>query len=336
MIRRLCAAMVLFFAAGGAAHAQVQDTYTIRGIAVDETAESVLEAQQLAFASAKLIGARQMIARITLPEDRRAAEDLVIDQAIADALSAAVDVEEETRGAGRYRGSLAVVFNPVQVRSFLNAQSIPFTDVNAPTALVVPVASSSIAFDWAEVWPDQSQGFLARTVTSRSFGYNRDSEWDDLSADVSIYGAQRAVIADLGGVEGAYYATVTVVTAAGRRTLGRTQRVATLEDAVLATGAVLDAAWKESAIIRETGRTMVKATVFYTSLAEWNTLRAALAQSPLVSDFQTEAVARDGAVVRFIFAGDGQRLTSDLRDRGVVISAEPIGWVLRSAVTGIR
>ncbi|MEO0549864.1 MAG: hypothetical protein AAFZ91_08075 [Pseudomonadota bacterium] len=336
MIRLLRTVFILFFTTGLIAQAQIQDTYTVRGIAVDESAESVLEAQRQAFATAKLLGAQRMIRRITLPEDLRNADGLIIDQAVAERISAAVDVEEETRGAGRYRGSLAVVFNPAEVRALLNAQGIAFTDQSAPTALVVPIANPSLEFDWGEAWPDQSQGFLAKTVTSRSFGYSAQSEWEELLGDVAIYGAQRAVIAELGGIEGAYYSIVTVVTASGRRSLGRTQRVATMEEAATATGFVLDAAWKESAVVRETGRTMIKATVFYTSLAEWNTLRRALAESPLVSDFQTEAVARDGAVVRFIFAGDGQRLTSDLLDRGVTISADTIGWVLRSAVTSAR
>ena len=65
-----------------------------------------------------------------------------------------------------------------------------------------------------------------------------------------------------------------------------------------------------------------------------NTLRGALARSPLVSDFRTTAVARDGALVSFAFVGDTQRLQGDLLQRGVALSDEPdAGWVLRSAVS---
>lgn len=77
----------------------------------------------------------------------------------------------------------------------------------------------------------------------------------------------------------------------------------------------------------------VDASVRYTSLAEWNTLRGALARSPLVSDFRTKAVAREGALVSFAYAGDENRLRSDLVQRGVSLSQEDGKLTLRSAVT---
>ncbi len=316
-----------------AAQAQTRDVYTVRHIAVDETAPTVIEAQQAAFASARLAGARQMISRITLPEDRRAVPELIIDQSIADMLAVAVDVEEETRGAGRYRGRLAVVFNPSNVRSLLDGYGVPYTDQQAALAVVVPVASADLEFDWNTAWPDRSRGFLAPTVASRSYGFQTNSDWTVLGPEAALYGASRAVKARLYGSAGGYNVDVTIVTASGEQPLGMTRRVATLEEAVRATGNLLDNVWKEASVVRETTRTLIEATVLYTSLAEWNTLRGALARSPLVSEFQTKAVARDGAVVAFVFAGDGQRLISDLRDRGVTISSEPIGYVLTSAVS---
>lgn len=315
------------------AQAQSRDVYTISGIPVDETAETVIDAQLAAFSSAKLIGARQMIERITLTQDRAAAPQLMIDQATADLLAAAVDVEEETRGAGRYRGRLAVVFNPVNVRAFLEQNGVAYTDQQAATAVVIPVSSLAYEFDWNSAWPDRSSGQLAPTVTSRSFGYTSDVDWPVLASEAQLYGASRAVIAQLLGVPGSHRVELTVVTASGRQSLGRTPVVATMNEAVSAAGDLLDEVWKRASVVRETGRTEVQATVLYTSMAEWNTLRGALAQSPLISEFTTKAVARDGAVVSFIFAGDGTRLISDLRDRGVSITAEPIGYVLTSAIT---
>lgn len=333
MSRLIFLTFVSVFLFIASAHGQSRDVYTVRGIAVDESAATVIEAQQNAFATAKLIGARQMISRITLPEDRAAVPGLLVDRTVADQLAVAVDVEEETRGAGRYRGELAVVFNPSQVRKFLSDNEIPYLDQQAARAVLIPIASPDVESAWNEAWPDRSQGRLAPTITSRSFGFSSDADWSILGPEASRNGAQRAVKARLLGTIGAYQADVTVVTAAGEQALGRTRRVATLEDAVTQIGVLLDQTWKEASIVRDSRRTLVEASVMYTSLAEWNTMRSVLAQSPLVSEFQTKAVARDGAVVAFIFAGDGQRLISDFRDRGVVITAEDIGYVLRSAVT---
>ena len=77
----------------------------------------------------------------------------------------------------------------------------------------------------------------------------------------------------------------------------------------------------------------MSATVLLTSLAEWNTLRGALARSPLVADFRTMAVAREGAVVTFSYAGDEKRLRNDLIQRGVTLAREQDELTLRSAVS---
>lgn len=336
MIRYL---LVLIFAVClpvSLASAQSRDVYTIRDIKVDESADTVIEARQKAFGYAKLVGAQQMLARITLPEDLSGADNLFIDQATAALLAAAVDVEEETAGAGRYRGSLAVVFNPANVRQFLEENEIPFTDQPAPRAVIIPIATSGNAYAWRAAWGDESVGHLAPTVTSRSSGYDASVVWEDISGDVALYGAKRGILASLTGRQGGYRVTLSSITPSGVRELGTTPRVATMSAAADAAADLLDQDWKQTSIIRESRRTLIEATVLYTSLAEWNTLRGALARSPLVSDFQTRAVARDGAVVAFVFAGDGERLTTDLRDRGVVIRAEPIGWVMTSAITAGR
>lgn len=336
MIRLLLITSMVWLGFALSATAQSRDVYTVRGISVDERAPTVLEAQQEAFAAAKLAGAYLLVERITLPEDRAAASEFMIDQALAESLAAAVDVEEETAGAGRYRGRLAVVFNPSQVRRTLSSAGIPYTDRQGPKAVLIPVSSSGSSVSWNMAWEDQSVGRLVPTVTSRSAGFSGASDWEAVQGDVALYGAQRAVLADLGGSAGAYTVNVYSVTSSGSREVGSKAALPSLEAAVDAVGLLLDEDWKRASIVRDTGRTLVEATVLYTSLAEWNTLRRALARSPLVSNFQTRAVSTDGAVVAFAFAGDGERLTTDLRERGVVIENDDIGIVMTSAISAGR
>jgi len=334
MIRPLIVFLLSVIVPLSLAHAQSRDVYTIRGITVDESAESVIAAKSKAFQSAKIIGARMMLQRVTLPQDLVTIGGGYVEVETAELLAAAVDVEEETAGAGRYRGRLAVVFNPTTVRNYLEQNSIPYIDQQAAKAVVLPIASGPLAADWSEAWPDQSVGRLVPTETSRITGYSLESEWDEVRGEVAFAGAKRAILADVSGIPGSYRARLVSVTAAGNKDLGMTPPAPQLTDLVTIIGAKLDNEWKQSAIVRETGRTLIEATVLYTSLPEWNTLRQSLARSPLVSDFQTKAVSTDGAVVAFIFAGDGQRLASDLGDRGVQISQETIGWVLSSAISG--
>lgn len=334
MIRLILLTCILVFAAAFSAQGQSRDVYTINGIAVDERAPTVGEAQLKAFSAAKIIGAQRLIERLTLPEDRLAAADLIIDQALADQIAAAVDVEEEVAGAGRYRGSLAVVYNPAQVRAALNRVGLPFTDSQAPKAVLFTSTSNGMDLAWNLAWDEAPKGSLVPLLISRSAGYDPETPWDVMQDEIALYGAQRAIFANLRGSQGGYLVDLVSVTPSGSKKIGITRRASTLAGAIDAVALRLNDDWKLNSIIRDDSRTLIEATVAYTSLAEWITLRGALVRSPLVSNVQTRAISTDGAVVAFAFAGDGQRLISDLRDRGVVISAERIGWVMTSAVSG--
>lgn len=336
MIRLILIVFALSFATFFPAEAQNRDVYTISGIPVDERAPTVGEAQQKAFAAAKVIGAQRLISRFTLPRDRALASDLIIDQVLADRIAAAVDVEEEVAGAGRYRGSLAVVYNPVQVRAVLNEVGLPFTDSMAPKAVLFTSSSNGMDLAWNLAWEEPPKSSLVPLLISRTSGFEPDTPWDVLQDEVSLYGAQRAIFANLRGGQGGYLVDLVSVTPSGARNIGTTRRAPTLEAALESVADLLNQDWKENSIVRDTSRTLIEATVKYTSLAEWITLRSALVQSPLVSNFQTQAISTDGAFIAFAFAGDGQQLTSDLRDRGVVITAQPIGWVMTSAISSAR
>ncbi|MEO1305747.1 MAG: hypothetical protein AAFV37_12280, partial [Pseudomonadota bacterium] len=220
-----------------------------------------------------------------------------------------------------------------EVRAILTQVGLPFTDSLAPQAVLFTTSSNGMDLAWNLAWEESPQGSLVPLLISRSAGYSPEMPWDVLQDELSLYGAQRAIFANLRGTQGSYRVELISVTPSGPRRIGVTRRAPTLEGAIEAVAVRLNDDWKQTSIIRDTTRTLIEATVRYTSLAEWITLRNALAQSPLVSNFQTRAISTDGSVVAFAFAGNGQRLTSDLRDRGVVISAEPIGWVLTSAIS---
>lgn len=334
MIRFGLACIAALFAMGAAAGADTRAVYTITDIPVDKQAETVIEAQQAAFAEARVVGARRLIQKITLAEDRANAGGAPVDSALAEQLVAAVDVQEETRGGGRYRGVLSVVLNPRLVRDFLESRDVPYVDRQGPLALLVPVAPRALEARWANAWPDGVDGALAPLVTARIGGYRPDEPWAGMQFEVGETGAQRGIIAELGGREGAWSVDLTLVTTAGNTPIAYVPAQASMEDAAKAVSAKLDQVWKEQSIIRDETRTVTEANVLYTSLVEWNTLRRALRESPFVSEFQIKAVARDGALIAFAFAGDQQRLKTDLLQRGLDLDDDPLGWVLRSAVTG--
>lgn len=334
MIRLFLAALFMAFAGAGVAVADTKDVYTIRGIAVDETAPTVLEARDKAMSAARLAAARSLINKITLASDRAAAGGVPVDAALASRFTAAVDVEEETAGAGRYRGKLAVVLNPQTVRAHLDSLKVPYMDAQAPLGLMLPVSTTGMQAAWTEAFGERNKGALVPSVTTTGFGYTPSTTWNEVSAEATALNARRGILAELQGRDGAWRVIVSTITAAGNEPVGATPPAATFAGAVEAVTTLLDESWKQSSIIRDTSRTNVAASVRYTSLAEWNTLRGALARSPLVSDFRTKAVAREGALVEFSYAGDESRLRSDLVQRGVMLGRENDKLTLRSAVSG--
>ena len=331
MIRKIAAVFACLIVSQTAS-ADTRDVYTITNIPVDERAESVLEAQQKAFATARIIGANRLIARITLPEHRRAA-GLMLDNETAQSMALAVDIEWEERGGGRYHGELASVINPRVVRPFLKERGIPYLDRQAPVVLVIPVSSGPEVYDWREVWGERQNTTLAPTVTAAA-GYDSSVAWEDIQAELIKAGASRAIVANLrpGGS-----VILTEITATGRTSLGGTGSAATLESSVQKVLAKMEDMWKRQAInIDKSTRTLTSANILYTSLPEWNRLRGALARSPLVSEFEIRAISRDGAMVSFAYSGDQAQLERDLRQRGIVAERLFSGWEMSSAITGAR
>lgn len=349
MIRFILVIATLVLGFGGAAQADTRSLYTVKDLKVDERAETVIIAQQNAFAAARLAGAQLMIERITLPEDRSTAGDnLTITQELADWLAAAVDVQEEARGGNRYRGTLSVVFNPRNVRSFLERYSVAYIDSQAPYSLAVPIVGPGVDvygepvvledgtesyngdLMWLSAWGDANPNQLAHYITTGSV-YELNVGWVDLQDEVLLQQAQRAFTAVLSGRSGAYRVTVEILTASGRLPVGTTAPQPDIMAAAAAATELLNESWKRQVVVRTEETTFTEANVYYASLAEWNTLRGALSRSPLVSGFQIRAVARDGAVVNFAYASDLRRLALDLRQRGVAMEIDPAGLVLTSA-----
>lgn len=333
MIRFFMLAMTMAVLALAPAFADTRDVYTIKDIHVDEQANSVIAARQKAMTSARVQGARALIKKITLASDRDAAGGVPIDVALAARLAAAVDVQQEVAGAGRYRGTLAVVFNPREVRALLDRLGIPYSDRQGPTALMIPIASPSLDYDWRAALGERNQGALSPYVTSIIPASPTGVTWEDVSGEAQSVRAAQAITAELLGREGAWRVRLKSVTASGEASIGTTRSQPTLEAAARAASTYLDNIWKQQSIVRSNTRTLQSATVRFNSLSEWNKLRGALARSPMVSEFKTEAIARDGAIVQFAFAGDRAGLSRDLRQRGVALDDDPTGWVLHSAVS---
>ncbi len=331
-------ALLALFVSAGVAHADTRAVYTISGISVDEEGANPREAEYKAFTTARLVGLRRLINKITLPEDREMLGVDFYSAANANAFAAAVDVDNEKRTTTLYRAELSVLYNPNRIRDALKQANIPYMDQQAARSMIAAVSSSNpqIAEEWRRAWPEQDLSALNPYVTALS-AYSASDSWPTLASEARAVGASNVVIADLSGTKGDYRVRMVRETPGGATTIGVTNPVATLEEAALAASAYLDATWKRQSIVRDnTARTRSNATVMYSDLRSWNELRQALSGSALVSEFQVKAISAEGAQVSFAFAGDQNRLMSDLRQRGVKIEPGPGGWIITSALRMTR
>lgn len=305
------------------AQADPRKVYTIIDIPVDETAETTIAAQEKAFAAARIIGARRLVDKITLPEDRGAAGGVMIDLDLANRLAAAVDIVEEARGGGTYRGKLSVVFNPQAVRAYLSDLGVPYVDRQAPLAMIAVDEGSALAATLPEEDLFSIAPFKLAIIPG---GADPDLDYRGIQNEV---GARRVIIArqptTSSAVEILLWTPETVVQ------LGQLSGSLMPADLARSLRAKLDSDWKQQSVVRSSTRTKVRSTVRYTSIAEWVGLRRALSRSPLISQFNVQALASDGAVIDFAFAGDIDRLRNDLLQRGIAIDEDPAGWTMRSS-----
>lgn len=312
------------------ANADTRAVYTISNIPVDKTAASPREAEAQAFADAKMIGLRRLVAKLTLPEDRAKLGDDFFSYQNANSFAQAVDVDNEKRSSTVYRAELSVIYMPNRVRAALDQAGVAYIDQQAPLSLIVPVAADGATGDaWSRAWPSNSRGALNPYVTGQGYYAPTDS-WNDLAADVLSARASNAVMAELSGTQGTYSVRLIRHTGGGASVIGVTNSVASIEEAVSAASAYLDASWKRQSVIRDTSTTPSTAVVRFNDLQSWNKLRQALSASALIREFRVDAVSADGAVVSFSYAGDESRLTDELRQRGVSMTRGGSGWIMSS------
>lgn len=405
--RPILALLALFFA--NTAFAQ-EDAFTIRGVPIDATAQTAAAAREPAIANGAPRALRRLMERLTLPEDHERLPYVSSSQATS--LAVGFRVENELRGANRYRGDLTVSFDPEGVRNLLRRAGVPFVETAAPPTLVVPVyvvdgqPTLWTANPWAEGW-DESRyiGGFAPVVLPSGFGTGvslispqavADGDLDTLALLADRYGLDRLLLA-IARVQGEELVVdLTMVRTAEERDynaspfgvepdFGQTDRFGSpgglrgdapgagdgfgggpgpqagglggepygdddafgapgprgLQPIAEALGQIRVRAdesntpfqlaadrahelliddWKQLTVIRSRERTEVQLTVLYDSIDEWHTLRAALSNSPFVTDARLDALSRDGALMTIVYRGIREQLVSDLLRRGVQLS----------------
>ena len=353
----LAAAIALACLMPGPLLAQSGQVFDVQGIKVDATAESAAEAREIAVREGS-VAALDKLMRKLLPaaEYARIAD---FDPTRIQPLILGFAVEEERTSAVRYLGTLGYSFRPDAVRAMMRRYGLSYSETAGPRLVVLPVLGEGAG---AQLW---EEGNLWRTAWSRGeTGHGLlplVAPLGDLS-DVSLIGAQDALALDLsriGALASRYGATGGLVTqarlsgsaAAGgarltviSREVG-TERAGVWEislnqepgeeagdfflRAALAAEQRIQEDWKSNHLVQAGREETAPMTIWSPGLGDWLSIRAILAETPLVTDVTLIRLTRKAAQAKVTYVGSSDRLTTTLRGSGLNLYYDTeFGWLL--------
>lgn len=340
-------------AAAGAARAQdAGDVFTVRDVAVDETAATAGEARQAALAVGQRRAFRRLIDRL-VPESQQAQ----VPQVDASTLQYYVrdfSVDNERTSSVRYLADLTFRFSPEDIRSLLRGAGVPFAETRGKPVLVLPIYSDggepTLWLDtnpWRAVWAQRpgDDGLVPLTVplgdlddlalidAPRALAGDAEA----LTAIAERYGAEDVMVtvATLSGDPEAGSGALQVETrrfVAGRAADSRRDRLVQvtgeplegfLERAAARIDAAVQEAWKEQFLLQFGNQRTIPVIVPLDGLDDWLTVRRRLEGVPAIQQATLATLSRREAHLELTFFGDEQRLTRALAQRDLFLALRP-------------
>lgn len=327
------------------------DVFVVRGISVDESAESTSTARMRALANGQIVGAQRLLERLTRPLDRSALAPLNAET--VGTLVASFQIDDEKTSNVRYLADMTVSFKPEAVRRYLQTFGVPFAEARSRPVLVVPTLEQGNSYilweepnPWREAWQNHPAGDALLSVVSPV---------GDL-ADITGLTAEQAVDSDIGALNDAatrYGAGSTMVaiasldqaTPGGERIditatrVGRADELPLLislqnfaeeplemflERAVSNVIEVLNTDWKSENIFTSGQFGRLRAAVPVSGLKSWIEVQRRLARAPNVSAVHVLALTANSAEIEIDYRGNTDRLERALLRADLLL--EPSGF----------
>jgi hypothetical protein len=338
--------------ATGAAYA-AEDVFSVRDIAVDETAETAARARAKAFRVGQREALGELLRRLTLRGDHGQLPE--VDNERREFMVQALQVGDERTSNVRYLANMTVSFKPQEVRRLLREAAIPFAETPSKPVLVLPVlrqGDTLMLWDEANLWRDAWSeirldnglvplilpvGDLA-DITDVDAAQAAEGDPLRLSAMASRYGAGDVLvaIATLSGTTGAIRVNIAASqigdTSAGSVLLNF--QIADPEEVPnllvgAATGvtAAIEDSWKSKNIIQfdRPGRMLL--AVPLTSLEQWVSVERRLNNVASISEVSLISLTRDSAAVQISHFGDESQLAVTLAQQDLALELPAFGAV---------
>ena len=359
------AGVLLFMVAGPAFWASADDTFVVRGVEVDVTAETASQARDQALAEGERRAFRIQLERLTSRSDWDTLPQLTNEEIAAYVES--FEVASEKSSAVRYIATLNYAFREPAVRRLLAERDTPFAMTRSKPVAVVPVyqdpqapegGETPVLWDdpnpWREVWTARSkpQGLVPLVMPSGDAGVITaeqalQGDPTSLSAITRRAGAFTALVAyatreddGLGtpkvklslnqyGPGGPEHNSVTTFTGREGETID--DLLARAADGV---ALEMDQVWKGRNLVRVTGRSVTAVTLPLNSLSQWQTVKERLKRVPVVQHTELVVLSRDHARLNLFHMGTPDQLAVALRQADLEMSRQDTVYVGGGTGTG--
>jgi hypothetical protein len=346
-------------AAGQNAVSAADALFTVREVAVDETAQSAAQARERAIATGQRLAFTRLIERLTMPSDRPYLP--AVDDATLQSLVAGLEIGEERTSPVRYLAKLTVRFQPSGVRQRLAAAGISMVETPSAPMLVLPVF---IAEDTAMLWEDANTWRRAWNAAPPTFGLvplvlplGDVADTADIGAEQAVkgdeerlqaiaqrYGAAESVVAEasLGADPTAHpvMLQLRVTRHGGVRVPDIVEEFPVADAAAL--GDVLrravayvqdeiEIAWKDEHLVMPGDDQRLVVAVPLDSLADWLEVRRRLSGVTVLRRSTLMTLSQREALLDLGFVGNPQQLRAALAQRRLELAGEGEAWTLRLA-----
>ena len=364
--RRILLALAVV-AAPTAALAQsgrVSDVFEVRGVNVDVTAETAVQAKDRAYLAGRQQALNELLRRLTLSAHHAGLPNASGSQ--WDALIRTYQVENEKLSATRYIASLRFRFAPDPVRSLLRQAEIPFSESRSKPVIVLPVfgpPSAARLFEadnpWLLAW--RSRAGSADDLVALQLP---KGDPQDIST-IDAYGALEAngtAMRALGRRYGAERIAVAYAAAGSNlvsldvprllvhlKIYGGTQSSDLLEKFEAAEGEDAEALyaraisrisawvsddWKRETLLEFTDITALEVTAKLASFRDWLQLQRGFARIANISGWEIRSISTARADLTLRYQGNVQQLATLLSQQDIRLIEDVRGWRLEFAGAG--
>jgi len=335
---------------------QTPSVFTVRNVAVDQTAATASEARESALADGQRKAFRQLLERLT-PRAQHDRLPRASNAQIADLIEN-FEVQSERASAVRYIATYTFRFNPDGIRALLRRANVPFSETYARPLVVLPVYHDG---DVAVLWDDPNPWLVAWRALPPADGLQplivplgdltdiglisadqaQRGDAERVAAIANKYGAGGAVLVEAiidrtnPARPVAQIATTRFDGGGGDQTLVESYAAnageevdAQLARAAAQTASAIEEQWKSDVALQFGQEASLVTDVVFAALGDWVAMRDRLAETAMIRRTEVLNLSRNRAQVELHFIGTESGLRLTLAQKDLVLDRDAAGWQL--------